>query len=64
MGTSGSDRVILCEPDEASLAAGLRALMDRPRDIVVPAMKPEMAWRGMAASLMKQIATLGLFPGK
>ena len=61
---SGSDRVILCEPDEVSLAAGLRALMNGPRDIVVSATKPEVAWRGMAASLMKQIATLGLFPGK
>ena len=62
-----SAQVILCEPEEASLTTGLRVLMNKPRaiqDTMVSAMKSDVAWRGMAASLMQQIVMLGLLPRK
>jgi len=52
---------ILCEPDAASLLAGLRHLLDAPRDAVdPPPADPREAWRELAASLMRQIEALRL----
>lgn len=52
---------ILCEPDAASLLAGLRRLLDALRDTAfLPAMDPREAWRDLAASLMRQIEALRL----
>ena len=47
---------ILCEPDAASLMAGLRGLIDGPHDAKGPApADPRTAWRDLAASLTGQI---------
>ena len=56
---TGTPGVLLCEPDVASLAAGLRSLMEEPQngDVLAPA-DPRGAWRDLAASLMRQMAAL------
>lgn len=52
---------ILCEPDAASLVAGLRGLIEAPRDAVAPpAADPRAAWHDLAASLMRQIDAVGV----
>ncbi len=59
---AGAPGAILCEPDAASLLAGLRRLLDAPRDAASPppAADPHEAWRELAASLMRQIEVLRL----
>jgi hypothetical protein len=61
---SGETRAILCDPDEMSLADGLRRLLDAPREAPVPSENPDRAWRDMAASLMQQVAALALSPAE
>ena len=52
---------ILCEPDAASLLAGLRRLLAMPAAcIALPPAKTQEAWHEVAASLMRQIEALRL----
>ena len=58
---AGVPGAILCEPDAKSLLAGLRHLLDLPRDAAFPLpADTSEAWRGVAASLMRQIEALRL----
>jgi glycosyltransferase involved in cell wall biosynthesis len=52
---------ILCEPDAASLLAGLRRLLAMPAAcIALPPAETQEAWHEVAASLMRQIEALRL----
>jgi len=52
---------ILCDPDAASLTAGLRRVLERaPCDTPVTAAEPAAGWREMARSLLDQISAMGI----
>jgi glycosyltransferase involved in cell wall biosynthesis len=56
---AGNDLAMLCEPDAASLAAGLRRLLDDP--VTTAGAEPAgaaTAWRDMAATLRDGLAML------
>jgi glycosyltransferase involved in cell wall biosynthesis len=57
---SGAPGAILCDPDAASLAAGLQRLLNAPRNARSSVSDPSAAWQSMAASLLGQVDALGL----
>ncbi|HVC60789.1 MAG TPA: glycosyltransferase [Acetobacteraceae bacterium] len=62
---AGAPGAILCEPDAASLLAGLRRLLDALRDAAAPPpADPRAAWSELAASLLRQIEALGVQGGQ
>jgi glycosyltransferase involved in cell wall biosynthesis len=54
----GSPLATLCDPDAASLAAALRGMLERPRDLVAPGDDARQAWRAFAADLLTAIEPL------
>ena len=53
---------ILCEPDAASLANGLRRVFDRPP--AMPVAVETTGWRDMARSLLEQMDALRPVPAR
>jgi glycosyltransferase involved in cell wall biosynthesis len=49
-----SDRALLCEPTAAGLAAAIGTLLDGQIALAATAEDPAVAWRDMAASLLRQ----------
>jgi glycosyltransferase involved in cell wall biosynthesis len=58
---AGAPGTILCEPDAESLLAGLQTLLNAsPNPTSPPPVDPREAWRGLAASLIRQMEALRL----